>query len=424
MQEIASTDAATNDAANTATTPTNGQLPPLMRTALLLSIVALVLGIAALSLWIGTKLSFPVSVLEMALIAIFLRFAITPYFRVTDRCLGRAPAFFLALLFMANVFSVVGILVEPQAKPQLLALADAAPKQVPILWQEVRPLIAKHDPSSAVAVDTWIQAHTSTPELFELAKGFLSSAPRFVGSVFSGLGYGFITMILFLTILEERSPHGVYQQEQYITWIASRFPRQRQKVEAVLIRTRDDVGHWAWAQFFVSSLLGITFGFSLWLLGLPFAIAIGVLTMFVDMVPYGNLAALALGVIGLITDLPNHDLYENLTHVVVVVVVWLGLTQVKDNLISPRIMNRVLHLHPFFIMTFAIGGFTMDGVMGAILSMPVLLFCRAVEVEFYGTRILTGQRKPFCKQWLGRALLGAWRRTKRVWFIMCKWRPR
>jgi hypothetical protein len=78
-------------------------------------------------------------------------------------------------------------------------------------------------------------------------------------------------------------------------------------------------------------------------------------------------------------------------------------------------MNRVLHLHPFFIITFAIAGLEMDGVLGAILAMPVLIFCRAVEEEWYGTNVLSCRRtKPFCKRWLGKLLLGLWSPTQRV----------
>jgi predicted PurR-regulated permease PerM len=388
--------------------PENGQISPaelikLRLVVMKLSIAALIMVCVLLFCGIVWWLNIPVVLFEVWICAIVFRFAMEPYlqqFNPRWRVLG----FVMLLLGIVAVLGFTGLLIAPEANHQVEGLRDAVSSKLPTLWENVRSVIASYNADTAHQVDVWIDENVSTPQkLGKFLSGYASYAPHYVGSAVAVFGYGLLVLLLFMSIINS----------DYIGWLAKRFGKHELAVHGVLKRTQDATGRWFWTQVCLSSLLGLTIGSALWILGVPFAIAIGVLTVFLDLVPYGNFGALVLALFAVFTDLPNHTFTVNAAHLGLVPVIWFLCTQFSADFLQPRIMNRVLSIHMWWTISFVFLGFMIDGVLGAGLAMPVLIFVKAVFDEIYPQSNGPDQPKdewlPFKLRWLRRwAVLRCW----------------
>ena len=336
--------------------------------------VALLLGLILLVQWSG----FPTQLFDIWIGSFVLVFAMNPVLRICSPR-WRVPVFISAMVIICAVIVGIALLIIPEASRQAKTLLDTAPNQVPMLWRNFRELIAGLNPDLASTMDRWIHDNVSSARLWSFLGGYAGEAPKFLGTFSTNIGY-FSLMLVFSLLL--------ISTENYIAWFAGRFlPKHQQTVKAVLERTRDDIGHWAWAQLFVSILLGVSYGLVLSLLGVPFAVAIGLITIFADLIPNCNVIGLVLALIAVATGIPNHSEFHNVFEFASVPVVWGGLVWIEANVIWPRTMNKVLHIHGFFILSFVFCGFIMHGLIGATFAIPALILCRAwADVIWPGNR--------------------------------------
>ena len=107
-------------------------------------------------------------------------------------------------------------------------------------------------------------------------------------------------------------------------------------------------------------------GVGVWLLGVPFPLAIGVLTFFTAFVPV--IGAVFAGAVAVLIALVSNGLVTALLVLAVVVLV----QQVESNVLQPVLMGRALELHPLAVVTATSIGLLLAGIPGGVLAVPVL----------------------------------------------------
>ena len=82
-------------------------------------------------------------------------------------------------------------------------------------------------------------------------------------------------------------------------------------------------------------------------------------------------------------------LYALVVHpfsVVWVVLLFLGIHQIEGHIVVPKVMGSVLRLHPLLVIFGLLAGTNIDGLVGALIALPLLAVGRATW-EFFAERV-------------------------------------
>lgn len=120
-------------------------------------------------------------------------------------------------------------------------------------------------------------------------------------------------------------------------------------------------------------IVAIIFTVVLNLLGVRYAIVLGLLAGILDFIPYfGPITIVTLSTAVAVFQGSNWLGLSPIGFGVVVLLAGLTIQQIEGNWLNPRIMGGALGLHPLLVVVGAAMGYTLAGVLGMILAAPVL----------------------------------------------------
>ena len=129
-------------------------------------------------------------------------------------------------------------------------------------------------------------------------------------------------------------------------------------------------------QLLVSALIGLTSGLVVWLLGLDFPVALGVLAGLTALVPYlgpfiGGVPAILLA----LAISPEKAL--------AVAVAYFVISNVILNFVYPKIVGDAVKLPPLLVIVAFIAGFSLAGILGMFVAVPIAAGMRILFDFFY-----------------------------------------
>lgn len=156
-------------------------------------------------------------------------------------------------------------------------------------------------------------------------------------------------------------------------------PNSREMVAAIVDKVSTMLGHYIRAQLLYSVLAMAVVTFFLWVMGVPYALALGPTEGALEFIPL--VGPLVGGVIVMMVAFLAG--YSHLLWVLVFLLVW---RVMQDYVTAPRIMSGTLELHPLAVLFGVLAGGEVAGVIGIFLSVPVLAALRIVwhAWQFYG----------------------------------------
>jgi predicted PurR-regulated permease PerM len=124
------------------------------------------------------------------------------------------------------------------------------------------------------------------------------------------------------------------------------------------------LGGYLRAQFLLALIVGTATGIGTALLGLPYAVVLGVLAGLFELVPmFGPiLSAVPAVLVAMFLPFPT---------VIWVLLFFLVLQQVENNVLAPRISGHAVGLHPLGAMFALLAGFQLVGLLGGLFAVPV-----------------------------------------------------
>ncbi len=124
------------------------------------------------------------------------------------------------------------------------------------------------------------------------------------------------------------------------------------------------LGGYLRGQLTLSAIVGLATGLGMSLLGLPYAIVLGVLTGLFELVPmFGPiLSAVPAIIVALFLPFPT---------VVWVILFFLAVQQIENNVLAPRISGHAVGLHPLGAMFALLAGFQLAGILGGLFAVPI-----------------------------------------------------
>jgi predicted PurR-regulated permease PerM len=143
--------------------------------------------------------------------------------------------------------------------------------------------------------------------------------------------------------------------------------------------------------------LGIVIFFITWILGsiigLPGAFALAVIAGLLEFVPNLGplLAAIPAVLIALLQGSQTLEV-SNLTFFVIVLVMYVLIQQLENNIIVPKVLGDALDFPPVVVMVGVLVGFSVAGILGSLLAVPFMATGRELVAYAYA-KILT--RDPF-----------------------------
>jgi predicted PurR-regulated permease PerM len=139
---------------------------------------------------------------------------------------------------------------------------------------------------------------------------------------------------------------------------------ERQHAMAVLSRIDKVVAGFVRGQLTIALIVGVLIAAALWLLGVRFAVILGIVAGVANVIPYfgpviGAIPALAVTV----TVSPALALKVLAAFIIV--------QQIDGQLLSPRILSKSVGLHPVVVIFALLTGYQLFGVLGMIAAVPV-----------------------------------------------------
>jgi len=138
-------------------------------------------------------------------------------------------------------------------------------------------------------------------------------------------------------------------------------PRWRQ-VGHDIYRT---VGGYVTGNLFISLIAGVSSGLLLWIVGVPYAVALGLVVALLDLIPLAG-ATIAAIVIVLVAIAAS-----GVTAAIIVAVFFLVYQQLENHVIQPLVYGRTVQLSPLAVLVSVLIGAQIAGVLGALAAIPI-----------------------------------------------------
>lgn len=289
----------------------------------------------------------------------------------------RTAGLFITVLFTLVLAGGVLRLIVPPLVQQTLELIQAMPALM-IRWEADLLALAQDSPFFAALLGRLEEGESYTGIIVAQVGGWFRDAAPYL---FSGVTVVIhVISVLVMGIFLAHRP-ALYR-EGFIMLVP---PVHRELVRDMLAELARTLRAWIVGQLFGMTVLGVLTWIGLELLNVPYAIAFGVFTGAVSIVPFfGTLFSTllpALFVLG--TGGPVHAFW--------VAMLGVGVHAFEANVVSPMIMERQVRLPPVLSILAVLIMAHLLHIIGLFVAVPVLCVVMVVVRRVYVHRILEGK---------------------------------
>jgi predicted PurR-regulated permease PerM len=317
----------------------------------ILQTAALLVGLAA-ALWV---VWIARHVLTWVLISLFLALALNPGVEwlgqrgVARRGAAAAMVYLLAL----GAIVLLALVFIPPLVDQVNGLVDAAPGYVNDLTAGRGPLgFLERDYHVVDKVREAVSGNGAA----RLAGGASTALSLTKGVITFVAGLVTIIFMTFFMLLEG----ATWMERAYGLMRPESRPRWR-SVGSQIYRT---ISGYVTGNLAISVLAGVSSAIVLAIVGVPYALALGLLVAVLDLIPLAGatLAGIILGIVAFLTST---------TAGIVVVAFFVIYQQLENHLLQPLIYGRTVQLSPLTVLIAVLIGAEVAGVLGALMAIPV-----------------------------------------------------
>ncbi len=333
-------------------------LAPAVRSVLAL---ALALVVAALILFALAELR---GVLVTLLVGIILAEALRPSLRTLEGWgLPRFAALIVVLLALLSVFGLLIVLVLPPAIVQINQFIAAMPDYILRLQSLLAIAEMEYD-----LVDLALEgARAAGGQLLGRVPGLvgqLISVPLALFSAVFAAVTGILLAVFWLSATQQLDRTLVERLE----------PARRQRVRRISQAMRERIGGWARGQFIMMVSIGGASFLVLLVLDVSFPVPLALWAGLTEFIPLlGPVLGAVPAILVALVDSP--------TKALLVALAYLLIQQVEGNFLVPKVMERVVGLHPFLVLASVLIGGALLGILGVLLAVPVAAVADALVTE-------------------------------------------
>lgn len=310
------------------------------------------------------------SVIVYILIAIFLTLAMNPLVALLMRrgTRSRGLASGIACLLVLAAIVAIGFAFIPTLVDNVNNFVDAAPGYVHDLTTGKGRLGFLETKYHVVErLESYVK-HGGAKKVFGLSGAAVSVTKGVLSFIVGTVTVAFLTFFMLLEgpAWMERF-YGLLPVESQPRWRAVGHDIYRQ------------VGGYVTGNLAISLIAGLLATFVLLVLGVPFAVALGLLVGLLDLIPLVGATAAAVIVVGV-------GFLHSVIAGVVLIVFFIVYQQIENHVLQPLVYNRTVSLSPLAILISILVGAELAGVLGALAAIPVAGAIQVLILDYLRAR--------------------------------------
>jgi len=285
-----------------------------------------------------------------------------PIRHLDRRGLSRASSVAIILLLAAIVATTV-VLVS--ARPLMIELRDIVEK-APDYGQAIERRVKEYAGQYPFIGEQLTNGGVSAT-LSSFGRSVASRLGKLSVSLLSGLLAG---VLIFVTAL-----YAVVDPKPLVRGVVMAAPRSYQRVTLrIVVGISEQVQAWARATLWLMLIVGVACGIGLWAIGVRSALLFGVLAGIGEAIPtIGPILTAIPPALVAFADDPVKALW--------VLVLFLVVQQLEQQILVPRIMAAALKLHPVSVLFFVVALGGVLGPLGILLATPLAAAIKVANRE-------------------------------------------
>jgi len=303
-------------------------------------------------------------------IALFLALAINPLVELLQRrgIRRRGLAASAALLLVILALALIGALFIPTLVRNVNNFADAVPGYVDDLTKGKGRLGFLETKYHIVEKVRQQVQKGGAKRLLGLSGAAVAITKGVVNIVIGVITVAFLTFFMLL------------EGPQWIERLYGLLPSESQpRWRGVGRDIYGTIGGYVTGNLLISLIAGTLTTLVLLVMGVPYAVALGVLVAILDLIPLAG-ATIAAIIIGTVAFL--HSIVAG----IVVVAFFIVYQQVENHLLQPLVYGRTVQLSPLAVLVAVLLGAEIAGILGALAAIPVAGAVQVLVVDFLRER--------------------------------------
>jgi predicted PurR-regulated permease PerM len=309
------------------------------------------------------------TVIRLAAISLFLALALLPIVDRLDRArhVPRGVVILVIYLLLAGTVVVIGDVVVPSMAKELKELSRNAPRYARDL--RTNETFRHYDNRYHISAKL-VQDARQLPERLAKLAGPLESvtvqAFSFVGELVTVLALTFLLLL-----------HG----REYVQLALSLTGTHEERYRRVVTKISAAVANYVLGNVAISGLATLAAWMVLTILGVPYALALGFVVGFFDLIPLvgATLGAIVVALATLTVHFP------------VATIVWVAFILIwqrfEDYVVQPLVYRRALHVNPLVTILAVLAGAELLGLLGALIAIPTAAAIQILLQEWWSTRV-------------------------------------
>ena len=336
-------------------------------------LVTLLLG---LNIFILSKISFlffpVIDFLSVVMLPVILSgllfYLLNPLVDLMEKYkINRVLAISIIFIIIA-ILLIIGLAVAiPNLQRQVVIFAQNVPSYLEDADRVINDLVTKRLPDDFRPQLEQVLANFST-QATAWASNISSKAVNWVSALISGTSQVIVALIImpFMLFYLLRDGKGL---RDYITQFLPN--KLREPVGKVLSEVNQQLSNYVRGQITVAVIVAIMFIIFFKIIGLRYAVTLGITAGFLNLVPYlgSFLAMIPALVLGLIAG-P--------VMLLKVIIVFIVEQTIEGRFVSPLILGSQLNIHPITILFVLLTSGSMFGIWGVLLGIPIYASAKVV----------------------------------------------
>ncbi len=284
-----------------------------------------------------------------------------------ERGVNRNAAIFTIFLIILFVISVFFIWVIPIVRDQIVSLISEFPNYYETMQEGISTLlqneyVQRFQEFFDQGIDGFLESFRG------FATDFAANSVQQIGSTFGtifSIGVGLITApVMFFYLMKE--------DHKFLPYISKLFPtKARPTIRHLAADINKQLEAYIRGELIVAASVAIMFSVGYTIIGLPFGIALGVISGILNIVPFlgSMLAMIPALIIGVV--------HSPLMFVKVVIVAIIEQT-LEGRIIAPKVLGDNLDIHPVTILLILLTAGQLYGLTGVIVGIPLYAMAKVI----------------------------------------------
>ncbi len=310
-------------------------------------------------------------------LALVLFYLLRPVLRMLENFkISRIWGILIIFLGVVGLFTLLIVLVFPFLRSQFQTLVAEFPEYFMQLLTDFdaflrTSFVGNYYSESDFTLDTLLATlpDNIADTLQNAVTGIISGLTGLISTITSViLSIVIVPFILFYLLKD-----GEKLPEYFLKLLP---PRYREDTREVFAEADKQLGAYIQGQLIVAFCIGVMVYIGFLIIGMDYALLLGVLAMVTSVVPYIG-PAIAIAPAAIIALVTSPFMLVKLA------IVWTVVQLVEGNLISPQVMGKTMIVHPVTIIFVLLTAGSLFGIVGVILGIPMYAILRVLISHFY-----------------------------------------